>query len=165
LNRRKSFSLEALEPRELLSAVAHQMAAEVHVQSRRAPTTLTGTFSGTFTNLSPGGPEFTGSGTISGLSSPVALEGQLTGTANPRNLLFTGNLTLSNSSGSVTLSLSAHHPKFQTSYLPAAKAVVSGATGAFTGAHGAGMVNIHINQNIDGLGGTFTAKMSLTGRV
>ncbi len=88
----------------------------------------------------------------------------LTGSVNPRVFLFTGTFTLSSPLGSVTLSLSAHHPKVQTSFLPPAKAVITAATGAFAGYHGSGMVNIHIKPNIDGVDGTFKASMSLTVR-
>jgi hypothetical protein len=73
-------------------------------------------------------------------------------------------LTLSNPLGSVTLSLSAHHPRVQTSFLPPAKAVITGATGAFAGYHGSGMVNIHITPNADGVEGPFKASMNLTVR-
>jgi hypothetical protein len=162
MNRRRVAQLDPLENRTLLSIVAiGKPAADVHVLgSHRHRFVVLGSLSGTF-SVGSSSSSYAGNGTISALGGLVSGEAILTGTVKPAVFLFTGSMTLSNSSGSVTLSLSAHHPKHQTANLPPAQAVISGGTGAYVGINGLGTVNISISPDDSGTGGSFKATVHL----
>jgi hypothetical protein len=168
--------IEELESRVALSSYNPALVAtaapsaeyQAAAPASRASQHLHGHLHGSYTILfvpSDTGPQYdlNGSGYIHGL-------GQVTATAELRSVGFirnghaTGTLTLQNANGTVTLQLvGPSQPAFASLPKHFYYTIVS-ATGAYTGMHGSGTIDLHLQPNSSGTGGTFTMNLHPQGR-
>ncbi len=106
--------------------------------------------------------DLSGSGYIHGLGQ-VTTTGELHSTGFIRNGRATGTLTLQNANGTVTLQLvGPSQPGFAPLPNHFHYTIVS-ATGAYTGMHGSGTIDLHVQPNPSGTGGTFTMNLHSQG--
>ena len=106
--------------------------------------------------------DLSGSGSIHGLGQ-VTATGELHSTGFIQNGQATGTLTLQNANGTVTLQLvGPSQPGFAPLPNHFHYTIVS-ATGADTGMHGSGTIDLQLQPNSSGTGGTFTFKLHSQG--
>jgi len=173
---RTLLGLEELESRIALSsynpALVATAAPSAEYQAAAPPSQpsqhLHGPLQGSYT-IVPSIPDtgrqydLNGSGSIRGLGQ-VTATGELHSTGFIWNGQATGTLTLQNANGTVTLQLvGPSQPGFAPLPNHFHYTIVS-ATGAYTGMHGSGTIDLHLQPNSSGTGGTFTMNLHSQGR-
>jgi hypothetical protein len=152
--------MDALESRALLSTIVAKPPAQVEILAMKAP--IKGTIAGTFV-VEQFGPSFTGSGSVKPLGG-VGVSGSLSGNLNSTQPL-NGSLTLTGSTGSVTLALSVKPPKHIKHSLPNVHIGTTSGTGAFSNytnmVHASGVATIKLIFASDGMSGSFSTKLNL----
>lgn len=157
--------LEELESRVALSS--YNPALVVTAAPSQPSQHLHGNLQGSYT-IVPSNPDtgrqydLSGSGYIHGLGQ-VTATGELHSTGFILNGHATGTLTLQNANGTVTLQLvGPSQPGFAPLPNHFDYTIVS-ATGSYTGMQGSGTIDLHLQPNSSGTGGTFTVKLHSEG--
>jgi hypothetical protein len=145
-------------------SAGHQAAAPASQPSQHLYGNLQGSYTiGPSIPDTPTRSDLSGSGYIHGLGQ-VTATGELFSPGFIVNGRAGGTLTLQNANGTVTLQFLASQPGFAPLPNHFDSTIVS-ATGAYSGMHGSGTIDLQLQPNSSGPGGTFTMNLDSQGNV